>query len=278
MGPPREIIEQRRQGGGLMQSVTANTHSLGAAAYQEENNMLKEALEKLISLGEPIFREEEDGRVYTSRNMTALEPPEAAPIHVQTLAGFRDLYKLRDQSAEPALILIEDHLTVRLIAKKLDEWRRRECFVLAKVPSDAPRFRFGQWMDPEEFCIAMQTLFEDSEFGHDHKKIVKLVSNLAAEAVTISNDDGFSQQVVTKQGMVNKSEEKVSPRVSLSPYRTFREIGQPTSTFILRLRSRTGAMPVVALFEADGGSWREDAMKSIREYFQKECEGADIVA
>jgi hypothetical protein len=37
-------------------------------------------------------------------------------------------------------------------------------------------------------------------------------------------------------------------------------------------------MPACALFEADGGEWRTEAMKRIREYFTKELPSADIVA
>jgi hypothetical protein len=251
--------------------------SLGAAAASEENNMLKEFVEKIVSLSEPVMQREEDGRLYVDKQLREVQKQVETPIQVQTLAGFRDLYKLRDDSTK-CFIQIQDHLSVWLIAKELDEWNRRYHYVHAVVPTDAPRFRFGQWLDPEEFVIGLMTLFEDAEYGSDHKKIVKLVSGLAAEAVTISNDDGISQQVVTKQGMVTKNEEKVSPRVSLSPFRTFREVGQPMSDFVLRLRSRQGQMPCCALFEADGGEWKTAAMKAIREYLVKELPEADIVA
>jgi hypothetical protein len=50
------------------------------------------------------------------------------------------------------------------------------------------------------------------------------------------------------------------------------------SDFILRLRSRQGQMPSCALFEADGGEWKTNAMKNIREYLAKELPNADIVA
>jgi len=272
---PRAIREEMnsRAGKGLV------PRSVGAAAYQKENNMLKEAIEKLLDLAAPTFREEEDGRVYSNKIPHEVEAPLVTPIQVQTLAGFRDLYKLHDTAEKPAIILIQDHTTVWLISKTVDEWRRRANFVKAQLPTDAPRFRFGTWLDPEEFIVGLQTLFEDADYEHgDHRKVVKLASSLAAEAVTISNDDGISQQVVTRQGMVTKDMEKISPRVRLAPYRTFREIAQPTSEFVLRLRSRQGQMPLCNLFEADGGEWRTEAMKSIRDYFTKELEGADIVA
>jgi hypothetical protein len=240
--------------------------------------MLQEFVQKILTLAEPHYRMEDDGRVYVSRQMAEIMPPEVKPFQVQTLAGLRDLYKLHDANESPAIILIQDHATVWMVAKQLDEWRRRAQFVKASLPVDPTPFRFGNWMDPEEFVIGLQTKFSDSEYGIDLKKVVKLVSGLAAEAVTISNDDGVSQQVVTKQGMVTKGEERVSPRVSLAPYRTFREVAQPTSEFVLRLRGRQGQMPMCALFEADGGEWKNDAVHYIKEYFQKELEGADIVA
>jgi len=279
MGPRREDVFHNSQ----MNSLAGLTQrqwqprSLGAAANEEES-MLAEFVSKIISLAEPTYREVEDGRVYASRSVIEIQPPLVKPIEVQTLAGFRDLYKLHDEPQEPAIILIEDYSTVSLISKQVDEWKRRSNFVKAVLPSDTPKFAFGRWMEPEEFVIQLMTLFEDSEYSNDHKKIVKLVSSLAAEAVTISNDDGISQQVVTRQGMVSKGEEKVSPRVSLSPYRTFREVSQPRSEFILRLRGRQGQMPSCALFEADAGNWKHDAVKAIREYFMKELPEGEIVA
>lgn len=241
--------------------------------------MLKEAIEKIISLGEPVIRTEEDGRLYSDKPLREVQSPLVVPIQVQTLSGFRDLYKLHDQAEQPGIIQIQDYSSVWLMAKKVDEWKRRPAFVHAQLPSDAPKFRFGTWLDPEEFVIGLMTLFEEASYSAgDHRKVVKLINSLASEAVTISSDDGFSQSVVTKQGMVTKSEEKVTPRVSLSPFRTFREVSQPSSDFILRLRSRQGQMPSCALFEADGGEWKNNAMRYIREYFQKELPESDVVA
>jgi len=272
MGPKRQSFEQQYAQRGLM------PHDLGAAARREENNMIKEALDRLLSLAEPTFREEDDGRLYANRNMEEIQAPMVTPIVAQSLAGFVDLFRLQD-SEKPAIILVADHTRVDAIGKTVDEWRRRDNYFRAQLPSDAARFRFGQYLDPEEFVIGMLTLFEDADYVHsDHRKVVKLVSGLVAEAVSISNDDGFSQQVITKQGMAMKNEEKVSPRVTLSPWRTFREISQPSSEFVLRLRSRAGQTPVCALFEADGGEWKNTALKNIKEYLAKELPTADIVA
>ncbi|OSA97223.1 hypothetical protein B2H85_16310, partial [Clostridium botulinum] len=54
--------------------------------------------------------------------------------------------------------------------------------------------------------------------------------------------------------------------VALAPYRTFPEVQQPTSKFIFRMQQG----PKAAIFEADGGAWRNQAMQSIKAYLQEE--------
>lgn len=69
-----------------------------------------------------------------------------------------------------------------------------------------------------------------------------------------------------------KAQKKVEPKVKLKPYRTFREIEQPASVFLFRLKNRDGAPPECALFEADGGAWKLEATDKIGKYFAGELE------
>ena len=65
--------------------------------------------------------------------------------------------------------------------------------------------------------------------------------------------------------------------VELAPYRTFPEVEQPISKFIFRMQEG----PRAALYEADGGAWRNKAILSIKEYLQeelKELENIEIIA
>ena len=77
-------------------------------------------------------------------------------------------------------------------------------------------------------------------------------------------DDGISQTVNVRQGVGLKKTERLKSRISLTPYRTFTEIEQPESEFILRL-DNDGK---VGLFEADGGRWKLDAKEQIKAYFE----------
>ena len=54
-------------------------------------------------------------------------------------------------------------------------------------------------------------------------------------------------------------------RIPLSPFRTFTEVEQPESEFILRL-DEDGR---VGLIEADGGRWKLTAKASIAAYFEE---------
>jgi len=54
--------------------------------------------------------------------------------------------------------------------------------------------------------------------------------------------------------------------VVLAPFRTFPEVIQPESKFIFRMQSG----PQAALFEADGGAWRNEAMGRIKTYLEEQ--------
>jgi len=64
-------------------------------------------------------------------------------------------------------------------------------------------------------------------------------------------------------GVASVSEVRVPNPVSMKPYRTFVEVDQPESNFIFRMREGMQA----ALFEADGGAWKNVAMNNIKKYF-----------
>jgi hypothetical protein len=55
----------------------------------------------------------------------------------------------------------------------------------------------------------------------------------------------------------------------LKPFRTFREVDQPESPFIFRVHQQAEEMPKCALYEADGGAWKLQAMKNIGDYLKE---------
>lgn len=65
--------------------------------------------------------------------------------------------------------------------------------------------------------------------------------------------------------------------VTLKPFRTFHEIEQPEIAFVFRMKNGQSGVSC-ALFEADGGAWKFNAVHSIAEYLKKELEGVENVA
>jgi hypothetical protein len=126
------------------------------------------------------------------------------------------------------------------------------------------KFPFGRFMSSEEFIIGLLANFVATD---DLPELLKVCSNLSAEQVTISEDDGVSQKATIKTGIVLKGTAKVRPRVQLAPFRTFPEVAQPASDFLFRLRNdKEGAPPFCALFEADGRRWEQAAMLDIQKW------------
>lgn len=123
--------------------------------------------------------------------------------------------------------------------------------------------------------IGLQSRFVSTP---DLVETLKLASNLTASTVAQAEDDGISQRTAVKQGVFLKDNVTVKARVKLKPYRTFREVDQPASEFIFRLRSRDGAVPECALFEADGGQWKLDAVLTIQTWLKDQELGLSVVA
>lgn len=76
-----------------------------------------------------------------------------------------------------------------------------------------------------------------------------------------------------KTGVAKLNDVVVPNPVTLAPYRTFPEIEQPKSKFIFRMQSG----PTATLFEADGGAWRNEAMKNIKVWLKTALSGVDNI-
>ena len=122
--------------------------------------------------------------------------------------------------------------------------------------------RYGHFYDTESFNILLQSRFEDNA---DKQLLLQLTGNIKDEAVKQVGDNGITQSVTVKTGVTNVDNVIVPNPVTLVPRRTFFEIEQPASPFVYRMQSG----PECALFEADGGAWKQEAIKRIADYLVK---------
>lgn len=230
---------------------------------------LMEAINYLVQLGvekKPTEKLEYGGRHYTNKEIKRVEEPLVKAIQVSTLSGLCDLIGTQFEGfdADKHLVHVLAHDRVYVTTKKSNHWKDRDVLIDCS-PEEIQGFPFGKFISPEEFTIGLQSRFVPND---DREKVLKISSNVTGEAVVTSTDDGISQQLGVKRGVTLQGHETVRS-VKLAPYRTFREVEQPTSEFILRARQQgEQAIPILALFEADGGLWKIHATENIARHLR----------
>lgn len=152
----------------------------------------------------------------------------------------------------------------------LDAHGKRETLMIATLAQDS--FAFGRFQDREKLNIALQSMFQETPDKH---AIIDFISHLKEDKDSAEvYDDGITQTAVIKTGVATVGKGKVPNPVALKPFRTFTEVEQPESTFVFRMREGMEG----AIYEADGGMWKNEAIRRIKEYFDKEIGQPDGIA
>lgn len=203
-----------------------------------------------------------DDKEYTDRPVY-LQPKrnDMEPLYIETLQGVVDYVNdISDIDVggsvfikihSPSLVEVYGYADADGQRNKLVECRYRE----------RNDFSFGSYYEPETFNIALRTSFEPTPVRDE---VLKFVSGLTADSSVKLADDGVSQQTVVKTGVQGLDRARVPQDIILYPFRTFPEIEQPLSHYIIRLRRRDDNVPQVALFTADNELWRPIAIQSIK--------------
>lgn len=235
--------------------------------------MLSAAIEKIIDLAKPNF-ETVYGETYCDKPMHRIYSELRAneSIKMSSLSSLIDYIKsgFDRKSDFTYLVHIVSPTEVRLVSA-LDDDRERETLVVVKA--EVPQFDFDRAIAHESFCIGVQSKFVDGPAEvNDKALILKFAGTVKAGSVTEYSDDGVSQKATVKCGVSTLSEAVVPSPCNLMPYRTFIEVEQPRSTFIFRLSEGRDNDVYCALYEADGGAWKNEAKQNIYEYLTEELE------
>ena len=166
------------------------------------------------------------------------------------------------EGGSPLYITIPTHKEARCFAKTNPKQREtRQIYYVAKA-TDVPG-----WDDSvkfEEAQIALRTRFQHTA---DADYALKLLSDISTGAKVVYNDNGIATTVTTQKGVALQTNTQIKPLLSLRPYRTFQEVEQPESIFLLRVNERG-----ISFTEADGGMWKLKARETVKEYFRKAFE------
>lgn len=242
--------------------------------------MLKEFIEHIQKTTQPLvatvagstFRITSDGDV-----------KEILPtiFHPDTLAlnSLDALVKLvRTEASEqdtPLYITIPDHMTVRCFGQPDAAGRYFRQVYYEAHATDVPGWEQKVTLGFEEAQIALRTRFQETP---DTLYAMKLVSDISLGAKVIYNDNGIATTITTQKGVALQANEQIRPIVKLLPYRTFQEVEQPESIFLIRVSDRG-----ISFIEADGGMWKLTAREIIKKFLEEQLqqevgEGSVIIA
>lgn len=234
--------------------------------------MIREAIEYIVGLSEPHYLHQTDEygetRTFCDRDLTEVREvyDHAQPMQLETLSSLVNYLKSNvDRLPEKMLVHVESPTSVVLYSQ-LDPRRSRE--ILIRCKANVPEFAFNRFMDSNAFVISLLSKFIP-DVDTDIDQVLQFAGTAETGTVKQYSDDGVSQSVVIKDGISHKTEGLVPSCVILRPYRSFYEIVQVPSRFIFRMDNSTGDV-ACALFEADGGAWRHEAVLMIKEYLEEE--------
>ncbi len=230
---------------------------------------LKEALQYINGLKEDSMAPkilEIRGKTYCNKDMKRYYGEEAdfaSELSVNTLTALVDYIKGKPEELRETMILhIVSPMRVALYSGLIYERNREQ---LMRASAIVNEFKFDSYYDQERFLIELQANFLDTPDLHT---IMQVSGNIKSGTTANYSDDGTTQKTTIKSGV--EFQDVIVPNpVKLRPYRTFMEIEQPESSYVFRVKDSERG-PSFKLVEADGGLWKNAAMKRIKEYLEYE--------
>ena len=222
--------------------------------------MLKEFVNRLVELAAPTIHEVE-GSVYSNQELVHIQDKKPMPKCID-LTGLDSICKMVRNEAEHVglqiFIQVKDYKSVSVFTE-LDEDEDR--LYLYNCVADTPAVAMGRFMAYENAVIELRSLYIPNK-GTEY--LLQLLSSISNESKVTSSDNGVTQQVEARSGIALNSMVKIEPRVTLQPFRTFVEVAQPESEFLLRINERGE----IGFFPADGGVWKLEATRNVAAYFE----------
>lgn len=229
--------------------------------------MLKEFIEHIQKTTQPLITEVNDCifRVTSDGDVKEILP---TIFHPDTLSlnSLDALIKMVKTEAgrfteAPLYITVPNHLKVQCFTQPNPYDRYFRQFFYEVNAADVPGWAEKNTLGFEEAQISLRTRFQETP---DTLYAMKLVSEISLGAKVIYNDNGIATTISTQKGVALQTNEQIRPLVKLRPYRTFQEVEQPESIFLIRVSERG-----ISFIEADGGMWKLTARETIKKFLEE---------
>lgn len=235
--------------------------------------MLEKFVDRIVKLAAPTTYQI-DGRTYSSERLNRIDPPKYKPEKIY-VTGLDSICKLVHNEAKAVnrkiFIRVAAYNVVSVFSTYDDQYER---FYMYHCEADTPTVTTDRFMSYEKAVIELRSLYIPND-GTDY--LLNLLRSISSESKVISTDNGITQTVEAKSGIALMQKVEVKPRVNLKPFRTFLEVEQPESRFLLRINNEGN----IGFFEADGGVWKLEATRNVADYFEEHLkdliESGDVV-
>lgn len=241
--------------------------------------------EEIVKRSFTVQQVEHAGLTYADKALTRI-PDELPvnkidPLEVSTLSALMQYLKADPDGLytdeHGPIVHVVDPTHVEVVTRALGESQRRQTWLRATalVPrlltSEAGSSE-AKW-PIEDMSVHVRTCFVDSpsKVDEDGDEVTEVSETARAALVRFlgtwvqtdqieAADDGVTQTVTVRSGISLNNQGKAPNLMDLRPIRTFHEIEQPSSPFVLRCYKGG----IASLTTADGGAWRLKAIDAIR--------------
>lgn len=198
---------------------------------------------------------------------------EPTTLPLSTLAGIVSYVKA-NLAGIPVIVQVGSPTMVNVLALVVGECRQQLHFAMAKPT--LPSIHYGNFLSLETFLIQLASCFVSTE---ERKELQKFCGSVRSAKATEIEDDGVTQNLTVQSGITRMNTATMKPEWELAPFRTFPEVEQPASSFVVRMKQDEKQPVMAAIFEADGGAWRPKAITAIGNYLREQLgESAIILA
>ena len=240
--------------------------------------MLKAAIEKIQELCAPSLFQVDGHHFLADKagGYTDVKPDleMVENIHLSSLDALVKFVKTEAvKNYRTVYITIPDHKTVKCFTHPCEDLRMNREYLYTADATDVPGWNEKVSLSFEEALIALRTRFQPAT---DTEYALRLLSNITTGGKVTYNDNGVATSIVTKKGIDLQGNETIKPIIKLRPYRTFQEVEQPESQFLIRINERA-----ITFLEADGGMWKLEARNTVKKYLEdalkQEVEDENVV-
>ena len=211
------------------------------------------------------------------KHVRLFEPPLLKTLPVSTLTGFVDLCEAGLEGFDPKSVMVHvaSHERVYLASKLYDKYGRRLAYFSARAPKTGARVHFQRLSPTRDVrdwaagALCAGPGRRSGRAGGDGGKSRTQQRDQAGRRRIHPGGKGEGGRGL------REGEGVEAARVKLTPFRTFAEAVQPTSEYVFRVRGGENGN-TCALFEADGGFWKQEAIGNVKTWLGNQLKGSTV--